>query len=218
MRWAASRRRQSGETLKALDAVASFVADWKAPKGPLVLGLKPAKTAGLDDLDKIMEPNALSTIFGFTATYPGTRAGAAKAGSKASKQARRQGGKNEARSLLAGATSLAAMLPLAVRCGPRKPIRRGRSPMIVPFPPGGVADITGRPTAHVMGKLLKQSVVVQNKGGAGGSVGTAQAARVGARRLHAADGAVVDLGAAGGRSPAGPHAGLRARTSSRRSP
>jgi len=73
---------QSGETLKALDAVVSFIADWKAPKGALVLGLKPAKTAGLDDIDKIMEPNALSTIFGFTATYPGTRAGAAQAGSK----------------------------------------------------------------------------------------------------------------------------------------
>lgn len=73
---------QSGETLKALDAVASFVADWKAPKGPLVLGLKPTKTAGLDDIDKIMVPNALSTIFGFTATYPGTKAGAAQAGSK----------------------------------------------------------------------------------------------------------------------------------------
>jgi len=73
---------QSGETLKALDAVASFVADWKAPKGPIVLGLKPAKTAGLDDLDKIMMPNGLSTFFGFTATYPGTKPGAAQAGAK----------------------------------------------------------------------------------------------------------------------------------------
>ena len=73
---------QSGETLKALDAVASFVADWKAPKGALVLGLKPAKTAGLDDIVKLMVPNALSTIFGFTASYPGRTAGAAQAGSK----------------------------------------------------------------------------------------------------------------------------------------
>jgi hypothetical protein len=73
---------QSGETLRALDAVSSFLGDWQAPKGPLALGLKPAKTAGLNDLDKIMVPNALSTIFGFTATYPATRAGAAKAGSK----------------------------------------------------------------------------------------------------------------------------------------
>jgi hypothetical protein len=73
---------QTGETLKALDALASFVNDWKAPKGPLVLGLRPAKTAGLQDLDKIMVPDALSTLFGFTATYPATRSGAAKAGSK----------------------------------------------------------------------------------------------------------------------------------------
>jgi hypothetical protein len=73
---------QTGETLKALDALASFIGDWKAPRGPLVLGLKPAKTAGLGDLDKIMVPDALSTLFGFTATYPGTRSGAARAGSK----------------------------------------------------------------------------------------------------------------------------------------
>jgi tripartite-type tricarboxylate transporter receptor subunit TctC len=55
---------------------------------------------------------------------------------------------------------------------PNKPIQ-----MVVPFPPGGVADITGRPVAHVMGRILKQSVVVVNKAGAGGSVGAAQAAR-----------------------------------------
>ncbi len=77
------------------------------------------------------------------------------------------------RALIAGT----ALLPLAFSAAaqdtfPSRPIQ-----MIVPFPPGGVADITGRPTAHVMGKLLKQSVVVQNKPGAGGSVGAAQAAR-----------------------------------------
>jgi len=76
---------QGPETLKALDAVASFITDWKAPKGPLALGLKPAKTAGLSDLDKIMMPNALVTEFGFTASYPGTRDGAAKGGVAAAK-------------------------------------------------------------------------------------------------------------------------------------
>jgi len=77
------------------------------------------------------------------------------------------------RTLLAGAAMLPLGLPVrAQEAYPSRPIT-----MIVPFPPGGVADITGRPTAHIMGKLLKQSVVVQNKGGAGGSVGTAQAAR-----------------------------------------
>lgn len=71
---------QGAPTLKGLDAVASFIADWRAPKGPITLGLKPTKTAGLDDLDKIMVPNALVDLFGFTAAYPGTRPGAAKAG------------------------------------------------------------------------------------------------------------------------------------------
>ncbi|MGD9884373.1 MAG: hypothetical protein AB7F22_34685 [Reyranella sp.] len=71
---------QGPQTLQALDAIASFITDWKAPKGPLVLGLKPSKTAGVDDLDKIMMPNALTDLFGFTATYPGTKPGAAKAG------------------------------------------------------------------------------------------------------------------------------------------
>lgn len=72
---------QGAPTLSALDAVASFIADWrKAPKGPLALGLKPTETAGLDDIDKVMKPNALVELFGFSATYPGTRPGAAKAG------------------------------------------------------------------------------------------------------------------------------------------
>ncbi|CAN5245542.1 hypothetical protein BH10PSE6_BH10PSE6_49010 [soil metagenome] len=77
------------------------------------------------------------------------------------------------RILLGSLPLLAAARPiLAQEAFPTRPIQ-----MIVPFPPGGVADVTGRPTAHVMGKLLKQSVVVVNKAGAGGSVGTAQAAR-----------------------------------------
>ena len=55
-----------------------IVGDWKTPKGPLLITLKPAKTAGLSDLDKVMEPNALVDLFGLAASYPGTRAGAAK--------------------------------------------------------------------------------------------------------------------------------------------
>lgn len=48
--------------------------------------------------------------------------------------------------------------------------------MIVPFPPGGVADLTGRPTAAAMEKVLKQPVAVVNRSGAGGAVGMAAAA------------------------------------------
>ena len=49
--------------------------------------------------------------------------------------------------------------------------------MIVPFPPGGVADITARPAAEAMGRFLKQTVIVENKSGAGGGVGMQYVAR-----------------------------------------
>ena len=49
--------------------------------------------------------------------------------------------------------------------------------MVVPFPPGGVADVVGRPVAEAMGRFLKQSVVVENRGGAGGGIGMAQVAK-----------------------------------------
>ncbi len=48
--------------------------------------------------------------------------------------------------------------------------------MIVPFPPGGVADLTGRPVAAAMEKVLKQPIVVTNRAGAGGAVGMAATA------------------------------------------
>ncbi|MGZ8266720.1 MAG: Bug family tripartite tricarboxylate transporter substrate binding protein [Burkholderiales bacterium] len=48
--------------------------------------------------------------------------------------------------------------------------------MIVPFPPGGVADVTGRPTAAALEKVLKQPVVPVNRPGAGGAVGNAAVA------------------------------------------
>jgi tripartite-type tricarboxylate transporter receptor subunit TctC len=49
--------------------------------------------------------------------------------------------------------------------------------MLVPFPPGGVADAVGRPVAEAMGRALKQSMIVENKGGAGGGIGMAQVAK-----------------------------------------
>lgn len=45
--------------------------------------------------------------------------------------------------------------------------------LVVPFPPGGVVELVGRPLAHSMEKFLKQPVVVTNKPGAAGAVGNA---------------------------------------------
>jgi tripartite-type tricarboxylate transporter receptor subunit TctC len=55
---------------------------------------------------------------------------------------------------------------------PTKPIT-----MVVPFPPGGVADVVGRPIAEALGRILKQAVIVENKAGAGGGVGMGQVAK-----------------------------------------
>jgi len=49
--------------------------------------------------------------------------------------------------------------------------------MIVPFPPGGLADTVGRPVAEAMSRDLGQPVVIENKGGAGGGIGMAQASK-----------------------------------------
>jgi hypothetical protein len=71
---------QGPATLKALDAVVSFIGDWKKPKGPIKLAITPAKGASFNDLEKISQPNALVDIFGLSVDYPGTRPGAASAG------------------------------------------------------------------------------------------------------------------------------------------
>ena len=64
-------------TVKALDGLASFITDWKKPKGPITISVAPAKSASLADLDKIEQPNALTDIFGLKVEYAGTRAGVA---------------------------------------------------------------------------------------------------------------------------------------------
>ena len=55
---------------------------------------------------------------------------------------------------------------------PQKPVR-----FIVPFPPGGATDISARLLAQKLQETWGQTVVIENRGGAGGGVGAAEAAR-----------------------------------------
>ena len=58
----------------------------------------------------------------------------------------------------------------------RTPIRRGPITLINPFPPGGAADVVGRPFAAVLEPIVKQPVVIETKAGAAGAVGAQFAA------------------------------------------
>jgi tripartite-type tricarboxylate transporter receptor subunit TctC len=49
--------------------------------------------------------------------------------------------------------------------------------LVVPFPPGGVADIVGRPFADALSRELKTPVVIENKPGAGGGIGMGMVAK-----------------------------------------
>jgi tripartite-type tricarboxylate transporter receptor subunit TctC len=77
----------------------------------------------------------------------------------------------QSRQFLAALSCALAVLPAAAQeAYPTRPIT-----MIVAFPPGGVADITARPTAAALEKVLKQPVAVTNRPGAAGAVGNAAA-------------------------------------------
>jgi tripartite-type tricarboxylate transporter receptor subunit TctC len=88
----------------------------------------------------------------------------------------------------AAAVTLATLGPLAVpaqaQAWPERPVT-----MIVPFPPGGGTDTFARPLAAALGEQLGQTFVVDNRGGAGGTLGAGAAARA------EKDGYTVFLGA-----------------------
>ncbi|WBY02779.1 tripartite tricarboxylate transporter substrate binding protein [Ramlibacter tataouinensis] len=74
--------------------------------------------------------------------------------------------------LLAGIGALAAPHAFGQAWPAAAPIK-----LVVPYPAGGVTDIAARVVSKRLGELLGQSVVVDNKAGAGGSIGTALVAR-----------------------------------------
>ncbi|MDP2065625.1 MAG: tripartite tricarboxylate transporter substrate binding protein [Burkholderiaceae bacterium] len=80
---------------------------------------------------------------------------------------------------LAALTALAAaslafpLGALAQADYPSKPVR-----IIVPFPPGGTSDVMGRMLADELTKILKQPFIIENIGGAGGTIGTERASKM----------------------------------------
>jgi tripartite-type tricarboxylate transporter receptor subunit TctC len=80
-------------------------------------------------------------------------------------------GKALCRALL-GLSSLLCCSGAALAAFPDKPIR-----LIVPFPPGGAADVMARGMAQRMGQELGQQIIIDNRGGAGGTTAAEAAAK-----------------------------------------
>ena len=90
---------------------------------------------------------------------------------------------------LAGGLALANAPARAQGAWPTRPVS-----LLVPFPPGGVADTVGRPVAEALTRELGQSVVIENRAGAGGGIGMGQVAKApadGYRLLFALSSIVV---------------------------
>jgi len=76
------------------------------------------------------------------------------------------------RALLAALPAMALAAPVAAQSWPARPVR-----VIVPFPPGGTTDVVMRLIAQRLTETLGQPVVVENRAGAGGTIGSDVAAK-----------------------------------------
>jgi tripartite-type tricarboxylate transporter receptor subunit TctC len=94
------------------------------------------------------------------------------------------------RAIGSAAAALATLLSFAGPAGAQDAYPSKSITMIVPFPAGGTTDVVGRIVAEGLRQVLGQSVVVDNRGGAAGSLGTAAIAKA------PADGYTIGMGSA----------------------
>ena len=87
------------------------------------------------------------------------------------------------KSIVAAALVLASLAGANAQTFPSRPVT-----LIVPFPPGGSTDTIARIMADKMKSTLGQSVIIENVGGAGGSIAVGRLARA------APDGYTIDIG------------------------
>src|SRR5437763_16488332 len=74
---------------------------------------------------------------------------------------------------IAGAVAITAVSAVAAAQGyPSHPVT-----IIVPWPPGGPSDIAARPMAKGLQEELKQPFIIDNRGGAGGNIGSSMVAK-----------------------------------------
>ncbi|MGL5446415.1 MAG: Bug family tripartite tricarboxylate transporter substrate binding protein, partial [Rhabdaerophilum sp.] len=81
------------------------------------------------------------------------------------------------RAAMAGLAAAGVFSPAILRAQGSNWPKAGTLRMVIPFPPAGATDVIGRIVADKLGQIWGNQVVIENKGGAGGNIGTDQVAK-----------------------------------------